>query len=246
MSEKDEKRIIGHYGEMSLAMALHKRRWQVYRAYIDEQIDFIITRYYCNHCQGFSFLETRKHGGKNFLSDLCENCKKPKLEVRVRYIQVKTSAGVENKNSNDFRKYSFHAKLRSNVDYRSFYVWIALVKNNKNQNDDGVPHFYIFNHEEVNKFDNLQLDSYQKTDNQKTTLRIDQDGKVLNKGRIHSYDCFNNEFHNNFNALDMKDKWVKPSSSPSSIITNNTGDKLKSSTYKQPVTPENKLPFDLE
>jgi len=43
-SEEDTKRIIGLYGEMSLAMELHRRGWQVYRAYIDESIGLIIER----------------------------------------------------------------------------------------------------------------------------------------------------------------------------------------------------------
>ena len=46
---EDNKRIIGLYGEITLAMKLHKRGCQVYKAYIDEQIDFIIAKYYCKN-----------------------------------------------------------------------------------------------------------------------------------------------------------------------------------------------------
>lgn len=179
---------------MALAMELHKKGWQVYRAYIDEQIDFIIARYYCLNCAKFSSLEKRS---KNFLSNLCAICKTDKLKVEVRFIQVKASAGIKTKKGTT-RSYSFHAKLRSNIDDRAFYVWIALTEISGKYE----PHFYIFNHKEISKFDNLELDSYQKTDNQKTTLHINEKGEVLNKGRKHNYDCFA-DFHNNFNKLDM-------------------------------------------
>lgn len=95
------------------------------------------------------------------------------------------------------RKYSFHAKLRSNVDNRSFYVWIAF------KSMGASPNYYIFNHKEISKFDDLSLGSYQRTDNQKTTLRIDEEGDVLNKGKKHSYECFNKDFKNNFAALEI-------------------------------------------
>jgi len=34
------------------------------------------------------------------------------------------------------------------------------------------------------------------------TLRISSSGKILNKGKIYSYDCFNSEFYNNFKVLE--------------------------------------------
>ena len=153
-------------------MELHSRGWQVYRAYIDEQIDFIIAKYYCSHCRTFSKLEQRS---KSFLSNLCHYCKEDTLSIKTRFIQVKA-------NDNKSRSYSFHAKLRSNVDKRSFYSWIALTNKSGGRY---TPHFYIFNHSEISGFDNSELDSYQKTDNQKTTLRIDGQGNVLNLGRNH-------------------------------------------------------------
>ena len=198
MARKDDnKRIIGLYGEMLFAMELHEKDWQVYRAYIDENVDFIIARYYCNHCNKYSKLKRRKEGRKEFPVDLCYCCeKKDVLDFKVRFIQIKTSEGIKGSNKNE-RKYSFHAKLRSNVGDNSYYVWIAIFKYRNKK----IPHYYIFKHGEINKFDNLSLDSYQKTDNQKTTLRIDKNGSVLNKGTKHSYDCFNNDFHNNFDKF---------------------------------------------
>ena len=203
MSEPDNKRIIGLYGEMCLAMQLHMEGWQVYRAYIDEQIDFIIAKYYCKKCKEFSSLENRnkivkgKKKNAKFPTDCCAKCNMPSLEVVTRFIQAKTSAGIKT-GKPDIRKYSFHAKLCSNVDDRSFYAWIALT----GEKDEYQPHFYIFHHTDINKFDNLKLASYQETDNQKTTLRINKEGEVLNKGRIHDYSCFHG-FYDNFESLDM-------------------------------------------
>lgn len=62
-------------------------------------------------------------------------------------------------------------------------------------------HFYIFKPQDVERFDNLELASYQQTDNQKTTLRIGQDGQVHNRGRVNDYSAFE-EFHNNFEIFD--------------------------------------------
>ena len=49
-----KKQVIGLFGEMQLAMILHERGWQVHRAYIDEGIDFIITKYWCSSCNLYS------------------------------------------------------------------------------------------------------------------------------------------------------------------------------------------------
>lgn len=204
MSEDKNKRIIGLYGEMCLAMELHQKGWQVYRAYIDEQIDFIIARYYCKACKNFSQLETR--GKKAFLTNLCGVCKQDTLEIIVRFIQVKASEGeLKNPKKPDVRSYSFHAKLRSNVDDRAFYAWIALTPGREKD----IPHFYIFGHKEISRFDDVNLPSYQKTDNQKTTLRINEEGEVVTKGRKYDYSCFNNDFYNNFDKLEMRDALKK-------------------------------------
>ena len=180
-------------------MRLHKRGWQVYRAYIDSNVDFILTKYWCTHCKKYAEIEKRKKTKGEFPTDCCAKCLKPKLIFIMRFIQVKTSEGISAKRSNK-RSYSFHAKLRSNIDPRAFYAWIALVPTD----DPNIvePHFYIFHHTEIGKFDNLDLPSYQKTDNQKTTLHIDGTGKITNKGRKHSFDCFNDEFYDNFDKLD--------------------------------------------
>ena len=196
-NNQDDKRIIGLLGEMHLAIQLHTKGWQVYRAYIDEQIDFILAKYYCNNCKEFSGLKMRKKPAPStgeFPTNLCKKCGKEGLEFITRFIQAKASAGIEINSA--IRAYSFHAKLRSNVDDRSFYVWMAFR--------DMIlpPFFYIFSHKSINRFDNLALDSYQKTDNQKTTLRIDREGRVLNEGRKHNYDCFNDMFRDNFGILD--------------------------------------------
>ena len=205
--EEDRKRIIGLLGEMYLAIELHERGWQVFRAYIDEQIDFIIARYYCDKCKEFSKLEKRptenKKGtltGGTFPTNLCYKCETDSLKIKVRFLQAKASEGI--KKSAAAMRYSFHAKLRSNVDPHAFYVWIAITDKDARR----VPHFYIFHHTEIDKFDDLSLPSYQKTDNQKTTLQINTDGLVLNKGTRHDYSCFNDDFYNNFEKLE-RERW---------------------------------------
>jgi len=52
--EEKKKQVIGLYGEMRLSMELHELGWQVHRAYIDEGIDFTITKYYCPVCKKYS------------------------------------------------------------------------------------------------------------------------------------------------------------------------------------------------
>lgn len=146
MSDSDldkKKQVIGLYGEMQLAMALHERGWQVHRAYIDE--------------------------------------------------------GIET-NSPDVRDFSFHPKIRYDMGNDVFYIWIAVFSTENNINDK-ICHFYIFNTKDVSLFDDISIDTYQITDNQKTTLRINKSGTVLNKGKKYDYSCFNNLFFNNFNTL---------------------------------------------
>lgn len=196
---RDNKRVIGLFGEMSLAMELHERGWQVYRAYIDENVDFIIARYYCTTCNKFSTLEKRAKGTTTFPSDCCQTCKQSTMNFIFRCLQVKTSEGISNDNSkHPHRKYSFHAKLRSNVDERSYYAWIALVQEGKKK----IPYYYLFNHAEISKFDDLTIDSYQKTDNQKTTLRITKEGEVINRSKKYDFSYFNHQFHNDFECFE--------------------------------------------
>ena len=205
--ERDkEKRVIGLYGEMSLAMALHGKGWQVYKAYIDEHVDFIIARYYCTNCQKFSYLHKRPSESTSralisnlFPTNLCQTCQKDTIKFIVRFLQVKTSRGIPAiYRSQSVKDCSFHAKLRSNVDNRAFYVWIYLAGEKKKT----VSHYYIFHHTEINKFDDLTLDSYQRTDNQKTTLHINHLGEVLNEGRKYNFSCFNSDFRDNFDKFD--------------------------------------------
>lgn len=201
MESEDNKRIIGLIGEMSLAMELHERGWQVYRAYIDEQVDFIIARYYCRDCGEFSNLKRRKKGVNNdssFPTNLCEKCGENSLMFLCRFVQVKSSEGVPHKKKADYRSFSFHAKLRSNVDDRAFYAWIAIFR----ENGKAIPYFYIFNHAEIERFDDLNLASYQETDNQKTTLHISPEGRVINGGIKHDFSCFNEDFFNNFKKFE--------------------------------------------
>lgn len=54
LEEEKKKQVIGLYGEMQLAMKLHSNGWQVHRSYIDEGIDFVISKYYCKTCGRFS------------------------------------------------------------------------------------------------------------------------------------------------------------------------------------------------
>jgi hypothetical protein len=65
-------------------------------------------------------------------------------------------------------------------------------------------HFYFLNTKDVKKFDSIPLPTYQITDNQKTTLKINKNGVVLNKGEDYDYSCFNNKFYNDWNALEIK------------------------------------------
>ncbi len=81
-----------------------------------------------------------------------------------------------------------------------FYVWIAVF-NNDNDLNDKICHFYIFNTKDVELFDDISIDTYQITDNQKTTLTINKNGIVLNKGKKYDYSCFNDIFFNNFDVL---------------------------------------------
>ena len=192
----DKNQVIGHYGEMAFVSSLHDKGWHVYRAYIDENVDFIITKYICTSCNKL----TELYVDGQCLTNKCKHCKRDTVDILTKFIQVKTSEGVV-KNGN--REYSFHAKLRSNVGPNSYYCWIAVVKKDGKK----IPHFYIFHHTEINKFDDLNIDSYQVTDNQKTAITINESGIVTKKGRKYSYECFK-EFHDNFEKFDPNYKLV--------------------------------------
>lgn len=199
--EETKKLVIGLYGEMQLSMLLHDLGWQVHRAYIDEGIDFTITKYWCPKCQKYSnqLIRHSIYKGKSAkcVTNLCEYCKETELNVISRYLQVKTSEGKPTSNPNE-RNFSFHPKIRYDMGENVFYVWIAVFGNKI----DKKCHFYIFNTKDVSKFDNTKIDTYQITDNQKTTLTIDKDGIVTNSGKIYDYSCFNSQFYMNFDVLE--------------------------------------------
>jgi uncharacterized protein YxjI len=64
------------------------------------------------------------------------------------------------------------------------------------------------NTKDVKKFDNINLPTYQITDNQKTTLKINKNGVVLNKGKDYDCSCFNARFYNDWNALEIEREQV--------------------------------------
>lgn len=210
-SEEKKKQVIGLYGEMQLAMKLHSLGWQVHRSYIDEGIDFVISKYYCKACNKFSNQFIRQELWENkktkCVTNLCEFCKTQKLDIITKYLQVKTSEGKPIYNRNEFvadeRHFSFHPKIRYDMDNKVFYVWIAVFANNDDLEHAKI-HYYIFHSSNIIKFDDISLPTYQITDNQKTTLRIDMQGRVLNHGKKYSYDCFK-EFYNDFKILEKLD-----------------------------------------
>ena len=205
MSEIEDKKklVIGLYGEMRLSMVLHELGWQVHRAYIDEGIDFTITKYYCSRCNKYSnqYIRNKTYNGKKVkcVTNLCEHCKETELTVISRYLQVKTSEGKDT-DREDVRAFSFHPKIRYDMGNEVFYVWIAVFDNRIEK----TCHFYIFNTKDVTRFDNISLPTYQITDNQKTTLRIRTDGTVLNNGNIYDFSCFNKRFYNDWDSLEFK------------------------------------------
>ena len=213
MSTSDrDTQVIGLYGEMRLAMELHKRGWQIYRAYIDQKFDFIILKSYCENCKSFKNALTRnevyKGQKRKAVTPLCETCEQDSLKMLVRFIQVKTSEGVDanrTKSGEETKKFSFHPKIRYHLkDSRVFYAWIQVW-----DKDTHDINYYIFKTSDVALFDNLELPTYQITDNQKTELRITKDGKVLKRSKKYNYDAFE-KFKNNFDCLEERidgDSW---------------------------------------
>ena len=216
--EERDKKVIGLYGEMRLAMELHNRGWQVYRAYIDEKIDFVILKSYCENCKDFKNALTRQqyYKGKNrkAVTPLCETCEQDSLKILIRFIQVKTSEGVPakpTKSGEEKKKYSFHPKIRYHLkDSRVFYAWIQVW-----DKDTHDINYYIFKTSDVEFFDNLELPVYQIIDEQKTELPITKEGKVVKKGRTlqngkrYDYSVFE-KFLNNFDCLEEQiegDSW---------------------------------------
>ena len=214
--EEKKKQVIGLYGEMQLAMILHNKGWQVHRSYIDEGIDFVITKYYCVKCNKFvnQYIRYEEYNKKKCkcVTNLCEKCKgNNTLKIITKYLQVKTSEGIKRDGKdNDVRNFSFHPKIRYMLGKDVYYVWIAIFVNdnfninnieNQNINIHDAIHYYIFNTDNVTLFDDINLPTYQITDNQKTELPIDKYGHILKKGRNYDYSCFD-KFHNNFDILE--------------------------------------------
>lgn len=205
--EEKKKQVIGLYGEMQLSMRLHELGWQVHRAYIDEGIDFVATKYYYPKCKKYSnqWIRHENYKGKErkCVTNLCEHCKTTELQVISRYLQVKTSEGENERTEKGvkIRDFSFHPKIRYNMGKEVFYVWIAVFDI---PHHEKKCHFYIFNTKDVVKFDDIRLDTYQITDNQKTTLRINRDGQVLNKGKKYDFSCFNKRFYEDWNSLELE------------------------------------------
>jgi hypothetical protein len=204
-NDSKKKIVIGLYGEMLLAMKLHELGWQVHHAYIDEGIDFTITRYWCQKCKKYSeqLIRIKKYKSKDgkCVTNLCKYCKETKLTIISRYLQVKTSEGKSTE-ENNIKEFSFHPKIRYDMGKEIFYVWIAIF----DEKTSKICHFYILNTKDIEKFDNINLPTYQITDNQKTTLRINKKGIVLNKGKNYNYSCFNNIFYNDWSILEIETK----------------------------------------
>ncbi|WP_230845526.1 hypothetical protein [Helicobacter pullorum] len=137
-------------------------------------------------------------------TNLCEFCQSQKLDIITKYLQVKTSEGKAIEKSGEIlqneRNFSFYPKIRYDMDKNVFYVWIAVFTDNENLESAKI-HYYIFHSSDVARFDDITLPTYQVTDSQKTTLRINLAGEILNRGKKYSYDCFK-EFHNNFSVLE--------------------------------------------
>ena len=192
--EEFDKKLIGLYGEMELALRLHKEGWQVYRAYIDELIDFVISRYYCSKCKKYTelFIRKTKWRGKKGTNkkeeitkcktNLCHFCKTDSITIKTKFIQVKTSAGINS-------SFSFHPKL-SHLIKDLFCVWIS-IKNHDKPDKKMECDFFIFKGLDIPNFDNINLDSYQKTDNQKITLTIDK-GKITTQTKVSKWSELNN------------------------------------------------------
>ena len=179
-------------------MELHARGWQVYRAYIDEKFDFVIMKTFCSACQSFSSAYVRKtteitSGGAekkhSAVTNLCQECESDSLRMLVRFVQVKTSEGID-KGKEGVRDYSFHPKIRYHLaDGRVFYAWVQVW-------DENNVNFYIFHTDEVSRFDNISLKSYQISDNQQIHLDIDRNGVVANRSSTKDWSMFEDALDN--------------------------------------------------
>jgi hypothetical protein len=195
--------LVNSYAQIIFIRKLHDLGWQVF--YGSKEFYFLIIRYWCSNCKRYSdqYIRHEKYNDKmqKCVTNLCQYCKKTELTVISRYLQVKTSEGIEIKGRPNERHFSFHPKIRYDTGLEMFYIWIAVFNSNRR---DRIAHFYILNTKEVKEFDDINLPTYQITDNQKTTLTIRKDGVVLNKGNVYDYSCFNNRFYENWQALELE------------------------------------------
>lgn len=217
MAAQQNKRITGELGEIYVALELHKRGWQVYRPILDEQIDLVITKYYCKKCKDYSGLKEEpkinkkgKKTGGNFLTNLCTLCGNRELIIVTRFLQVKTSAeGKQKVKNKSLKDYTLHANLRYHVDPRTYYIWIPLIEVPPNNQQDGEqftdydPLFYVFHYKDISKFDDINLHAYNKSDNQKKDIRVDiNNKKVVQPRSKYDYSCFESEFRDGFDKLE--------------------------------------------
>ena len=134
--EEKKKQVIGLYGEMQLSMRLHELGWQVHRAYIDEGIDFVATKYYCPKCKKYSnqWIRYENYKGKErkCVTNLCQYCQTTELQVISRYLQVKTSEGENERTEKGvkIRDFSFHPKIKSPTFllFKSFPIFSAFPR----------------------------------------------------------------------------------------------------------------------
>lgn len=210
-----EKVAIGHFGEQAIASNLERIGWEVSVPILGGNIDLTISRYFCvGECKEPTRLWKLQQNNDGYrlqqqntrhkaVLDKCEKCKEKTVRKQVRFIQVKASTGKDKGNKGiDF---SFHPKLRYHADPRTFYVWMAIFHDYGEPLENSQFYTYIFHGDDVNKFDNIGLDSYQRTDNQQIHLYIDKEtGQVTNSPS--RYSCFHDEF---LNAWDKLDRIIK-------------------------------------
>ena len=100
-------------------MELHKRGWQVYRAYIDEKFDFVILKSYCENCEEFKNAWTREQsygtGTRKTVTPLCDTCHENRLKMLVRFIQVKTSEGINERTTKSGEEIKIIVSIQKSV-----------------------------------------------------------------------------------------------------------------------------------
>ena len=73
-------------------------------------------------------------------------------------------------------------KTKKNLIEKDLYcIWI-FIRNYNNPKKPIKCDFFVFEGFEIAKIDNINLDCYQITDNQKISLKIDDEGNIKTKG----------------------------------------------------------------